>query len=240
MKTLQVPAVLATSCTLILCHAIQIEYFVKPNDSTPCPGFPCHTLSHYLESTTQYFASNTRISFLPGVHEVDKTPGWHIKDVSNLTLAGYNVFSSHDACSAKIVCVKPATLIFQNAVNLVIKHLSIIYCGLPLRPFDGFDGLGSSAAVHLVDITSLKLLSISVENSTGYGIVGSNILGNSSVSHSKFVFNNYYTLSPTICSYGIGSCKGGNMRLQYVELSESVSAGSTSVLRIDSCVFSDV
>jgi len=70
MKALQVLAVLVSLLTL--CHAIQTEYFVRPNESTPCPGLPCHTLSHYLESTTQYFASNTRVSFLPGVHEIDK------------------------------------------------------------------------------------------------------------------------------------------------------------------------
>ena len=157
MKALQVPAVLVTLLTL--CHAIQIEYFVKPNNSTRCPGLPCHTLFHYLESTTQYFASNTRISFLPGVHEVGNDSVMYIGMVSNLTLAGYNVSSSHAASSAKIVCMKPATLIFSKVVNLVIQYLSIIYCGYPF-----LDGL--SAAVYMIDITSLKLLSFSVENST--------------------------------------------------------------------------
>ena len=192
---MQVLAVLVTLLTL--CHAIQTEYFVKPNDSTPCPGLPCHTLSQYihLQSVTQYryFASNARISFLPGVHEVGKVSELYIENVSNLTLAGYNVSSSHAASSAKIVCMKPATLVFSKVVNFVIQYLSIIYCGYPL-----LDGL--SAAVYMIDITSLKLLSISVENSTGYGLLGINLLGNSSVSHSRFIFNNYYILSSTNCS----------------------------------------
>ena len=231
-------AVLAVLVTLLtLCCAIQTEYFVKPNDSTACPGLPCHTLTQYmyLQSVTQYryFASNTRISFLPGVHEVGNVSELYIENVSNLTLAGYNVSSSHAANSAKVVCVKPATLIFSEVVNLMIKHLSIIYCGYPLID----DGEEPSAAVHLIDITSLKLLSISVENSTGYGIVGMNILGNSSISHSRFVFNNYYTLSSTNCSYGVGSCEGGNMCLFYYGAPES--EGNISVLSIDSCVFSD-
>ena len=46
MKALQVLAVLVTLLTL--CHAIQTEYFVRPNDSTPCPGLPCDTFSHFL------------------------------------------------------------------------------------------------------------------------------------------------------------------------------------------------
>ena len=116
MKMLWVLAILVTPLTLS--YAIQTEYFVKPDNSTPCPGLPCHTLSHYLESTTQYFASNTRISFLPGVHEVDKLPVLDIKNVSNLTLAGYNASNSHAANGAKIVCMKPATLLFWKVVNL--------------------------------------------------------------------------------------------------------------------------
>ena len=101
----------------ILCHANQDEYFVKPDDSTPCPETPCYTLFHYLESITHYFASNTRVSFLPGVHAIDKV-SLYIESVSNLTLAGYNVSSSHVANGAKIVCMKPATLLFWKVVNL--------------------------------------------------------------------------------------------------------------------------
>jgi len=91
----------------------------------------------------------------------------------------------------------------------------------------------------MVDITSLKLLNISVENSTGYGIMGKNVLGNSFVSHSRFMFNNYYTLSSTNCSYGQGSCEGGNMHLLYEPPPESVSAvgitGSTELICLKQC-----
>ena len=114
MKTLQILAVLVT-----LCHANHTEYFVKPNDSVPCPGLPCHTLSHYMDNTTLYFASNTRISLLPGVHEADKSPGLCIENASNFIVTGYNVSSSH---AAKIVCMKPATLVFLKVVNLVVNN----------------------------------------------------------------------------------------------------------------------
>ena len=233
MKTL---AVLVT--LLSLCCAIQTDYFVKPNESTTCPGLPCHTLSHYLKSTTQYFRSNTRISFLPGVHKLKlgNASALYIENLSNLTLAGY-MPSSYAANSAEIVCVKPATLVFRNIVNLVMEYLSVIYCGYPLLD----DEKRPSVAVYMMDITSLKLLCFSVENSTGYGIMGINILGNSSVSHSRFVFNNYHTLSSANCSDELGPCMGGNMRLFYTKLPESVVriTGNTSVLNIDSCVFSD-
>ena len=151
----------------ILCHANQTEYFVKPDDSTPCPETPCYTLFHYLESIAHYFASNTRVSFLPGVHVIDRRSVLYIENVSNLTLAGYNASNSHAANGAKIVCMKPATLSFWKVVNLVIKHLSIIKCGYPIAMPNG-----KSAAVYMREITSLKLVGISVEKSTGYGIYG--------------------------------------------------------------------
>ena len=111
---------------LMLSHAIQTEYFVTPSEGTPCRALSCHTLSHYLENTTQYFTSNTRISFLHGVY---KSRVFHIKQVFNLILTRYSASSSH---TATIICMKPATLRFENIVNLVVKHLSILYCGYPV------------------------------------------------------------------------------------------------------------
>ena len=50
-------------------------------------------------------------------------------------------------------------------------------------------------------------------------------------------------MSSTNCSYGLGSCEGGNIHLLYGPPPGSVSAvgvtGSTSVMSIDSCTFSD-
>ena len=93
-EALQILHVTVLVSLLTLCHTIQSEYFVRSNDRTPCPGLPCHTFSHLLESTTKYFASNTKISFLPGVHLVEKVSVLHIVKVSNLTLAGYTIISN--------------------------------------------------------------------------------------------------------------------------------------------------
>ena len=232
MKALQLTAVLVT--LLMLGHAIQTEYFVKPNESTPCPVLPCHTLSHYLENTTWYFTSNTRISFLHGIHRINISGELLIKNVFNLTLTGYNVSSSN----AAIVCMQPASLKFENVENLVMKHLSILYCGYPILLLDSGN---ASVAVFFEDIILLTLSNFSVENSTGFGVFGINVLGNSSISYSRFMFNNYYTLSSTNCSYGQGSCAGGNMYLVYETQPGIISMQSDrpNMISIDSCVFSD-
>ena len=121
MKPLQTAAILVI--LLILGHAILTEYFVKPNESTRCPALPCHTLSYYLGNTTRYFTSTTRISFLNGVHDINKSGVLLIKKVFNLTLAGYNVSGSN---TAKITCLQPAILRFNKITNLVINHLSVL------------------------------------------------------------------------------------------------------------------
>ena len=232
MRALQVVAVLLP--LLMVGHAIQIEYFVAPSGDTPCPALRCHTLSYYLENTTQYFTSNTRISFMHGVHEINKSGIFLIKNVINLTLTGFNVSSSH---TAKIICTQPAVLEFQNIVNLELKHFTVLYCGYSLLTFYNTPSPDTSVAVFLWNITSLKLSDISVENCTGIGLVGTNILGNSSISHSRFMFNNYYTLASgsVNCSYGMGSCRGGNMCLFY----EATVPASTNILSIVSCEYSN-
>ena len=135
-----------------------------------------------------------------------------VENVTSLTLTGYNASGSK---AANIICKEPAVLRFNNVTNLVISHLSILYCGYPVLKFVDGKQL-SNAAVYILNIIALKLSNISVENSTGYGVVCANVLGNSSISHSRFLFNNYHTLTSTAnCSHGLGSCKGGNMYLFY-------------------------
>ena len=232
MNALQLTAVLVT--LLMLGHAIQTEYFVKPNESTPCPAPQCHTLSHYLENTMRYFTSNTRINFLHGIHRINKSGKLLIKNAFNLTLTGYNVSSSN----AAIVCMQPASLKFENMENLVMKHLSILYCGYLILLLDND---AASVAVFFENIVLLTLSNFSVENNTGFGVFGMNVLGNSSISYSRFMFNNYYTLRSTNCSYGQGSCAGGNMYLVYETQPGIISmlSGRPNMISIDSCVFSD-
>ena len=229
MKPLTVIALLVTLLILgHVGHAFQKEYFVKPNESTPCPTLPCHTLSYYLENTTRYFRFFTRINFLQGVHEINKSGVLLIQNVFNLTLTGYKMTGSN---TAKFVCMQPATLRFSKINILVINHLSVLYCGYPFLQFANEKEL-SSAALYFLNVKWLKLSNMSVENSTGYEVVGVNILGNSSISHSRFIFSNYYTVNSTNCSYGLGSCKGGNMYLFY-----ETEFPTNSVMSIDSCVF---
>lgn len=97
MKALQVLAVLVTLQTLgyaLHCHA---------------------TLSNLLSGENQ--TSNSRMSFLHGVHKINK---YRVLFIS-LTPTAY---SSHPT---KIICIKPTVLAFQ-AVNLVTLLDNPVYC----------------------------------------------------------------------------------------------------------------
>ena len=149
MTALQTVPVLIT--LLILGHAFQTEYFVKLNETTWCPALPCHTISTYLENITQYFTSNTRINFLHGVHEINKSGVLLIKNVFGLTLTRYSITGSN---TAKIICKQLATLKFSSIVNLMISHLSVLYCGHPVLQFVN-EKEHSSVAVYFLDIFDL-------------------------------------------------------------------------------------
>ena len=62
--------------------------YVKPTESIPCPGEPCHTLDEYAQNTSQYFVSDTAVVFLPGTHNLSQP--LHISGVNNLSLITRN------------------------------------------------------------------------------------------------------------------------------------------------------
>ena len=222
----------------IVCHAMQTEYFVKPTEGTSCPALPCHTLSYYLEDTARYFVSNTRFNFLIGVHEINKSGVVRIGEVTNLTLAGY--VSTSLSQFSMVKCMKRAILYFWSITNLEIKDLSIAFCGRYSVQLSESDTQSISVAILLESIVSLKLSNITVKNSSGFGVLGSNILGISSVSHSRFEFNNHHTLKLKHCDSDPLLCKGGNMFIMYkMRVPRYLANITNSVLTIDSSVFSN-
>ena len=62
--------------------------YVKPTESTPCPGEPCHTLDEYAQNASQYFVSDTTVEFLPGTHKLSQP--LYVSGVINLSLVARN------------------------------------------------------------------------------------------------------------------------------------------------------
>jgi len=135
----------------------------------------------------------------------------------------------------------PAALAIINVANLKIANLAFSGCGRALRSgiwnramndlqppiFPPVD-LRPPAAIFMSKIRTTDIENILVQNSTGYGLLGINILGNS---HIHNLYNN---------NYAIG--EGGNAFLVYVSTNEcerkqSLRDLETEELSIDSTQF---
>ena len=88
--------------------------------------------------------------------------------------------------STKIVCSNQSGFAFANIAYLVLSNLSIVSCG-QYNQVTSF-----TAAVHLVSVLHLSMDGVSIQNSTGYGLVGVSVLGYSKITRSSFIANNQY------------------------------------------------
>ena len=167
-------------------------YYVKPSDTEYCPPHfqPCHTLEYYVNYSNM--TSNSTFLFLKGLHTLQFTA--EIGNVTNLALIG--VAGPEDS---KIQCEGPAGFYFRQLIpgNLTISNLLFSNCG-------GDIAEGSCGALILDTVLHLNMTNVIVENSTGYGLLGYNILGNSFITGSVFRYNR-----------ATQDCLGGNTWFYY-------------------------
>ena len=111
-----------------------------------------------------------------------------------------------------------------------------------------FDSL-ERMALTVASVTDLIISSVTVQNSTGYGLLIINLFGNSIIENSRFVFNNYYTYSSPQCnstmSYKITNryfiCGGANIAIDFVDPPQCINQDNPPVysLNITSTVTAD-
>ena len=158
---------------------------VKPTNETSCPKQLCHTLEHYALRWQSYLTSNTIIEFLPGEHILKGEWGkLSASNVSNVTLIGHASMTSVESPSgipkttSRIICRQGKSFFFFiNVTELSIIKLTFSNCGGELVP--------STLFIH--GVSNLVLDSVTVQNSTGSGLMGYNILGNSSINFCIFI-----------------------------------------------------
>ena len=194
MKTNQsLPLAIAVLLSLFLSTLCMI-YYVTPNETTPCPRQPCHNLSYYISESRilspdtrlwLYGDDSTVISFLPGVHILDIEASVYFILANNLTLTGSSeVISAHsDKPSSEVVCASRSMFAFIRCSNVVVQKLSFISCGTQLSSVVG-------SVIHFEKVANFRILNMLIQNSSGYAITAYNTLGESLISHSKFLYNN--------------------------------------------------
>ena len=171
---------------------------MKPADTQDCDGnHPCHNLLEYISHPQYYFTSNTTIHFLPGLHLLEQNIT--VSGVKNLELVGGSLNASKDP-NAIIHCNgTQAGLIFENITNLKIQKIMIVNCGqsLPSNIWTPYTlkKITVFAALFVANVHTLTIEEVHIEASTGYGLLGLNVFGNSVVINSKFYCNNNVNVS---------------------------------------------
>ena len=167
-------------------------YYVKPSETEQCSPHlqPCYTLQYYVNNSN--FSSNRTFLFLKGLHILHGIA--EIRNATNLALIGVGP----EKC--KIQCKVPAGLFFRQMIhgNLTISNLMFSNCGA-----ESADCLPFGALV-LDTVFDLNLTNVIVENSTGYGLLGFNVLGKSFITSSVFRYNR-----------ATKNCDGGNTLIDY-------------------------
>ena len=248
-----VPLLLVAILGLSLSAASQYDhtYYVTPNVSS-CTNVnnTCQEFKTYFYNTSHYFQSGTEFIFLPGVHLFDLGSILSVQDIVNIRLVGSDNFTQRSVAedveeygfdpyaydnnityfqsSTIILCTNPSALSFSNVTNLTLANLTILSCGQYLTT------LNVNTSIYLSNVYNLLIGGLSVQNSSGYGLYGLNVLGQSQIMTSSFVCNNqfvkkiYQYESIRNCINETGSLyipqrlsvyKGGNIELLYSDVS---------------------
>ena len=192
--------------------------YVRTNDSQSCPSSRalCLTLADYLYNSNHYFTSDqTIIKFLKGEHSIN---GSRLPDamvvlskLSIISLLGENV-GNNDQPVVRISCTVPVRFIFKKTKSLRIQNIEFVGCGSEPRAQSQHDQLQgckrAKAALEFHTVYDLLLSNVHISNSIGFGLLGINILGRSSIQRCKFDSNAYGKLKA-----------GGNVFICYEHLS---------------------
>ena len=227
-----------------------------------CPSAthtPCFTLVQCLQNTNNCFLSNSVVTFLSSDYYTEDVTGFKIiRNVQNLVLRSES--NSNSIPSSKIYCSEGLGLAFINIHGLCISGLGFYNCGCKLPNelrteattvqttayFEFFEG--TKMAMFVVNVYNMLFSYVHINNSVGYGLFILNALGNSSVSNSAFMYNNWRALSyhqydPKLCNsfYGTrnkSSCVGGNVLLVFQDtLKPRCSIQPLYFFSISNCTF---
>ena len=256
-------------------HVIECEnIYILPTSSTIClPGELCMEVNDWIKYAKNV-SSNTNVIFMPGIHRVDMDTVMIFRNIDHIKLLGlgdgkittvaekvkeygFDHYSMDEKVffyesPAKIICDNgKLAFVYTNVSNVEITNLTIVNCGLYSS------ATLANASIHMINVSNLRMERVSIQNSTGYGLWGVNIVGQSQFLYSSFVGNNQYvkgkllkkvlsfpqddgeTTQNTITAYennGSLNCNaytGGNVVLNY----KKPSPGNASIL-ISSCHFS--
>ena len=148
-----------------------------------------------ITDALKQLSSNTTLHLLPGEHMLEEFA--LVQRVSNIALIG----ETHES-NISIICREGLGLAFVGVRNLTIQYITVQRCGLSggnlekvmdavEKRIDAFFKVPHSLdiAFLLADITDACIKHITVQNTTGIGLLGINLVGTSSLINSTFSHN---------------------------------------------------
>ena len=181
------------------------EYWVSPTQSDICPdmnGTENITLSDIVEKPWKYLDSNTKIHFCPGTHTTNQTTNTLIQPVNRINIENLALTGGTESTRATVDCGWNLSFAFQNVTNLTLSDMTFIHCGLEI-PNDGIKRHissslqiqnGTHAALFLRSTNNVTIKNVHIFSSNGYGLLGVNVLGDSSIIGCRFE-DNYWKIS---------------------------------------------
>lgn len=181
--------------------------YVTPNVTTTiCPGTPCFELNTYVRNSSSYFSSDAVFIFLPGTHVLDSIVMVANKDniqmIGSSNLTQYSIsakvleyhFDAYDKdssvtyqeSSTEVLCTgyNNTGFVFSNITNLSLINITFLSCGTYSNLTDKIAG------IHTINTYNLVMEGMSIQNSTGYGLLGVNMFGHTKITRSSFIANN--------------------------------------------------
>ena len=234
--------------------------FVTPNNATtPCPAnsWTCYESGEFFQDISNLIRSNTTVVFLSGNHSLELGSLLLIQDKADISLVGsakngsfklrlvaekveeygFEPFGDDQTktyfeSSAKIVCANHSGFAFLDVYSLTLANLTLINCG------QFYSVTGLNASIHLVMVYNLLMEGVSIQNGTGYGLLGVNVLGQSQIINSSFVGNNQFYKN-LLKNESIFNCKneiwitysplsgfgGGNVLFKYQNVPNTTNIG---------------
>ena len=206
------------------------EYYVVPEENGYEGDSQCHSLKYYARNITQYFTTNSTFYFLPGVHTLGDGDNITVTDVSNITLTALlnATVCNQTVPSSEQVIVNcsgcQAGFIFLNISDLEIQGIEFTECGQVVFNKTDLDATNNevywdiwSGTLVLRSVTNFRMKQARITKSHGCGLLGYDVLGNSSIvtsclSESKGNKSSWYNATGVKITQVV---HGGNMKMHY-------------------------
>ena len=215
---------------LVLYHSVKAvsseKVYIRPNSTVACPFYEveCLELKDCIKNASQCISSYKAFIFMTGIYHVQDL--FIFKNLVKVELLGSDVLIMHTIAdkvndygfesysldgnityfesSTQIICDHSQSgFLFTNVSDLKIANLTILNCG-------SYSSLTHvNASVHMVNISNLLMDGVSIQNSTGFGLWGVNILGHSKLIRSSFVGNNQF-VKDLLHKYAVSGFFQGN------------------------------